>query len=199
MKKQRVLCIHSSRGFSLVEMMTVVVIVGVLAAIAVAAYGRIIKRARINDAATFFATIGGAQNAYFDLYNQFGATDQTVPYDGYDPAAEAIVGTAHRWESPLSEWQEIGVRLPTYTWFQYVVVSGGPTDDCNPPSSMPRQGEPNVEIPACASIIPPNPPGIHWYYVIARADQNGNGYLSCFGSSNEMEGAKWSIAELDLE
>ena len=198
MKEQRAVCIRNSRGFSLVELMTVVVIIGVLAAVAVSAYGRITKRSRVNDAAVFFATINGAQNSYFDLYNQFGATDRVAPYDGYDPSASDINGRAHRWDNPLSEWQELGIRLPRYTWFQYVVVSGGPTDNCFAPSNMPTRNMGSVGIPACNSI-PPNPPGIHWYYVVGRADQNGNDYLSCFGSSNEMAGAKWSIAGIELE
>lgn len=183
-------------GFTLIELMIVVTIIAVLAAIGSYAYGRLTKRSRINQAVTFFASVAGAQTAYFDLYGEFGATDPAAPFDDYDPAAADIRGRATTWSAPKAEWAQIGVRLPTSTHFQYVVVAGDPTTPaCTAPPDVAVEGGGTRAVPACASVTV----GTYWYYVVGRADQDADGFMSVFGSSDAMRETHWSINDLELE
>jgi prepilin-type N-terminal cleavage/methylation domain-containing protein len=192
---------------TLIELMIVVVIIGVLAAIATYAYGRLTKRNRINDAVVFMSTVAGAQGIYRQQYGEYGSTDQVEPFDAYDPAAASIRAGASPWSSPDTDWGVIGVQLPGSTYFQYLVVAGQPsgaTAICKAPPDVPLPNGGTAPIPACASVCPGNEatnctPGTFWYYIIARGDQDGDGYFSVFGSSSTMERDHWALDHVELE
>jgi type IV pilus assembly protein PilE len=71
------------RGFTLIELMIVVVIIAILAAIAIPAYGRYAYRARRPDGQQLLLQIANAQERYYATNNQYG----TLGNMGYaDPA-----------------------------------------------------------------------------------------------------------------
>lgn len=59
------------RGFTLIEVMIVVAIVAILAAIAMPAYGRYVERSRRVEAKTALNFIMQAQERYFSTYNRY--------------------------------------------------------------------------------------------------------------------------------
>ena len=61
----------SSKGFSLVELMIVVVIIGILAAVAVPAYFNHILRTRQSDAYHNLLDIKAAQEMFYSLENEY--------------------------------------------------------------------------------------------------------------------------------
>jgi len=77
---------RSQQGFSLIEVMIAVAIVGILAAVALPAYSKYVVRARLTEA---FTSLGGAQPAA----EQFWAN--TRSYDGFQNASNFPASTAN--------------------------------------------------------------------------------------------------------
>ena len=59
------------KGFTLLEMLIVVVILGVLTAIAVPTYNKVIKRSRVADGLNMLDVLASAQNKYFVEHGQY--------------------------------------------------------------------------------------------------------------------------------
>jgi len=72
----------SSKGFSLVELMIVVVIIGILAAVAVPAYFNHILRSRQADAYHNLLDIKAAQEMYYSLENKYAGDYE--PLNSFD-------------------------------------------------------------------------------------------------------------------
>ena len=62
---------HSSKGFTLIELMIVVVILGILAAVAIPAYFNHILRTRQSDAYHNLLDIKAAQEMHYSLENEY--------------------------------------------------------------------------------------------------------------------------------
>ena len=62
---------RSKRGFTLIELMIVVAIVGVLAAIAIPAYQDFVKRARMSEVLSVFAAVATGVNEYHSVLGFF--------------------------------------------------------------------------------------------------------------------------------
>lgn len=90
-----------ARGFTLLELMIVVVVVAILAAIAIPNYGRYAYRARRADAQNLLQHIATAQERYYATYNKYTAdlTKFGYPAGGvqsehqYYTAAVVLTGT----------------------------------------------------------------------------------------------------------
>lgn len=76
MKRNRV---RNEKGFTLVELLAVILIIGILAAIAVPQYFKVIERSRVSESNAFLAAIKGAQERYFAKNGEYSvATAQTA-------------------------------------------------------------------------------------------------------------------------
>lgn len=61
-------------GFTLIELVIVVAIIGIVAAIAVPSYARYVERTRRVDATAFLAEVAGEQERYFSENNAYART-----------------------------------------------------------------------------------------------------------------------------
>jgi type IV pilus assembly protein PilE len=75
----------TERGFSLLELMIVVAIVGILAAIAFTVYSAQVQKARRTDARTAVLDLAGREERFFSVANNYSQTPTDVGYAGAFP------------------------------------------------------------------------------------------------------------------
>jgi type IV pilus assembly protein PilA len=81
-KTKTILSKNSQSGFSLVELMIVVAIIGILSSIAVPQFQRFIFKARQTEAKTGLSSLYSAEKAFYGEYSEF---DANFPNIGYLP------------------------------------------------------------------------------------------------------------------
>lgn len=69
--------LHAVRGFTLLELMVVVVVMSILATIAVTSYNRYAFRARRADGQELLMRVANAQERYYATFNKYGADPVT--------------------------------------------------------------------------------------------------------------------------
>ena len=151
------------RGFTLLELMIVVVIIGVLSVVAVTSYRRYSYGARNAEAQHFLQSIRLAQVSYYEQYGQFCGSPSSSKWPEVVPTGAS---GPTRW-GPLpngSPFFQLGLKSPNEVWFQYEVAAGGAGENGG------------------ASIKNADRP---WFWAQAHSDFNGNGQLSTFEVTSE--------------
>lgn len=136
-------------GFTLIELMIVVVIVGILAAIAGPAMYGYMMRARMVDATRSLNDIRRAEASYFAHFSQYCAA-------GWNPPTAPSGGTQIAWNpNGAPGWNVLGFRADGPQRFSYEVRTG------NPGQPDPR----GVPVPR----------DDYWFIVSAVGDLDGDG------------------------
>jgi prepilin-type N-terminal cleavage/methylation domain-containing protein len=171
------------RGFTLVEMMIVVALLTVLAAIAIPAYMKQIRRGRLAEVQAMMNEIAAKQQLFESFNGTFLGTAGFCPPNlgtGGNPVNFDVTAC-----TGVLQWQELGIQIPRQTRFQYSFLAGTPGGDaCTPPSGFPE---------ACDTIVA----NTHWWVAVARADQDGDGAFARFITSSTMDGRVFMVDELE--
>jgi prepilin-type N-terminal cleavage/methylation domain-containing protein len=162
-----------AQGTTLIELMIVVVILGVLAAIATIGYKRYVARARLSEADAMLAELAAKQQLYFMDMGAYvpARADNNLTQPSPDEAAGAFIPTnptAANFESartpqpvpnPLpASWSRIGLRPRWNQLYCTYLVNAGPA------SQAPQGG---IGQQMWTAI-----PSVPWFYAVAACNLN---------------------------
>ena len=107
------------KGFTLIELMIVVAIIGILAAIAIPNFVNYQKRAKTSEARTNLGAIRTSEEAY-------ASTADTYIVCAQNPAAPGL-GTKQAWGAPGGGWDDIGYAPKGDVYYSYEVSANAAT------------------------------------------------------------------------
>lgn len=73
--------LENSKGFSLLELLIVILIIGLIAAIALPKYRIISERVKMTEAVTLLATIASAQERFYMIHNRYAYAHEMAELD----------------------------------------------------------------------------------------------------------------------
>lgn len=138
-------------GFTLTELMIIVVIIGILATLATPSFVGYIQRSRVTEASTFLVTIKQRQESYRDEFGRYA--DVSNDLEDFHPASPP--GRDPVMWSTTPAWSQLGAAPDAPIRFRYATVAGGPG-----------------EQPPAESNMDDND---HWFMARARGDLNEDG------------------------
>jgi type IV pilus assembly protein PilA len=155
------------RAFTLIEMMIVVVIVGILAALAVVGYRKIVQTAHVSEATNTVQSIRVAQEAYHAETQQYAKISTDLVASWY-PQTNPVGSVVTAWGGPCSgcisstSWATLPVHIDGPVMFGYATVAGAASDTV--PTSYP-----------VGMTVTLTQPTTDWFIVAATCDIDGNG------------------------
>jgi len=157
-------------GFTLIELMIVVVIVGILAAIAIPAFTKNVKKSKASEVAATLGELKAKEELYKSEFGQYLSTGATEAAKW--PVLGANEPTLKDPEPRPAEWVTIGFNPARKLYCSYVAIAGAANS--TPPTAWGQALVPNTGINRQQP----------WVYVTAECDWNrGNPLNSLYGMS----------------
>jgi len=157
---------HANHGYTLVELMIVVAIVGILASIAVPGYQNYTMRAKAVEAVNTLASINAAQRAYIENSETETYCNASGDANGWNPN-DTPRATKQAWDATDPAWRQLGFRAPPYVLFSYQTVAG---DSTQLPAALGFSNDRGFTA------------GTPWFISSAIADMNEDGVLVTYES-----------------
>jgi type IV pilus assembly protein PilA len=156
-----------SRGFTLIELMIVVVIVSVLAMLAVVGYRKLIQSSHVTEATGMVQNIRVAEEAYKSETQQYAQVSSGLTGDYY-PVGAPVYETLFGWGGAPSgagtvPWSALPVRVDGPVLFGYaaIVQPAGTT-----PATIPLDGTATLSFPTALAT--------DGYIISAEGDLDGD-------------------------
>ena len=166
----------SARGFTLIELMTVVSIVGVLATLATFGVRKYLLQAKKAESISMLTQIRGAEEAYRDeTFSYLGLTDLSVWHPTSAPDSSKRMWDSASTTAKTTVFDPLGVRANGPVAYSYTVFAG-------------TAGTTLPTIPTTKVFNFPTPTA-PFYIAMARADLNGDGtytYALTHSDSDEI-------------
>ena len=163
---------HRSHGFTLIEMMFVVAVIGVLAAVAVVAYTKSVNKARAGEIPQIFGELKSREEAFKAEFGYYlpacsnlttaTGTNDCAESDDFFPAT--ITGGPNKTDATTlpTRWQTLRVNLPSGGLYCQYTVIAGPAGD-------------NTKIGTTGQLMfGTTAPVRAWYYLMAHCDWDGD-------------------------
>ena len=156
---------RGARGFTLIEMMIVVAIVGILAVLAVVGYRRLIQSSHVSEATGMVQNIRVAQEGYHSETQQYANVSNGLGPGSFYPA-DPQYGIVTGWGGPCTNcaavaWSALPVHVDGPVTFGYATVAG-------------VAGAALPAVPNVAGYQLPANVTTDWYIVVADGDLDGN-------------------------
>ena len=113
-------------GFTLVELMIVVVLLGILAAVAIPAFTRYVKRSKTSEATGNITKIYQGQLTYYQAALERGTAtyvNAATALPTASPTAAKYAANVSQWAADAN-WTAIGFSLDSAHYYQYVSPGG---------------------------------------------------------------------------
>ncbi|WP_437683719.1 type IV pilin protein [Sorangium sp. So ce131] len=175
------------RGFTLVELLVVVAMVGVLAALGLVGYRKYMNAAGMGEPKAVMQSIRGAEESY--KAEMLVYLDCSGTLDDWYPSAD-LGDSKHAWNAvhdDADEWRMLNVSTDGAVKFGYAVVAGvSNAFPTNTGTTYTWHGLPGS--PLTDPQFAPNGP---WYVIQAAGDRDGDGTLALLLTTSTMSGIYW--------
>lgn len=164
-----------ARGFTLVELMVVVVIVGILAALAVVGYRKLVSQSHVAEATNMVQNIRVAQEQYHAETQQYAnvSKDFYSYYPQSAPNGKLETGWGGACGSQCQtnmQWSMLDLRVDGPVLFGYATVAGG-VGVAPAPTNVSVNGQ---------TLTFPTTPTVEWYMVAGTCDLDDLGPPNTF-------------------
>jgi type IV pilus assembly protein PilA len=171
------------RGFTLIEMMIVVVIVGILAMLAVVGYRRLVSASHVTEARNTVQSIRVAQEAYHAETQRYAdiSTSLSAWYPQSTPTGHLVTawGGACTVCMANMDWSVLPLHIDGPVLFGYATKAGTSVDSL-----------PTLPSDITGKVTLPGSPTTDWYVVTAMCDLDANGspysYVMTTSFSNQV-------------